>query len=190
MLWIIGLGNPGKQYEATRHNVGFMAIDRLAEKWKIPLDRNKGKYVMGEGKVGEERVYLLKPMTFMNLSGEAARSFADYYKADIDRVIVIYDDLDTPLGSIRLRYQGSSGGHNGIKSLIQHLGTQNFKRVRIGISRPEPGGQVIDYVLSPFKKAEQVALDEALNRTVEACDYLLDHSFDATMAKYNGTAGG
>jgi PTH1 family peptidyl-tRNA hydrolase len=190
MLWIVGLGNPGKQYEATRHNVGFMAVDRLAEKWGIPLDRNKGKYVMGEGKIGDERVYLLKPMTYMNLSGEAARSFADFYKADLDRLLVVYDDLDTPIGSIRLRYQGSSGGHNGIKSLIQHLGTQSFKRVRIGISRPEPGEQVIDYVLSPFRKAEQAALTEALDRTVDACDYLRDHSFDATMAKYNGSTGG
>lgn len=153
MKWIVGLGNPGTEYAATRHNIGFMAIDSLADRFGIQVRESKCKALIGEGRVGTEKVVLIKPMTYMNLSGEAVRAYMDYYKADIEDFIVLYDDMDTELGKIRLRYQGSAGGHNGIKSLIQHLGTQSFNRVRMGISRPEPGRSIVDYVLSTFPKA-------------------------------------
>jgi len=187
MIWIVGLGNPGKQYEATRHNVGFMAIDRLSQQWGIPVGKSKCRALVGEGTVRGGKVALIKPLTFMNLSGEAVRAFMDFHKAELDRMIVIYDDLDTPFGHIRLRYQGSSGGHNGIKSIIQHVGTQTFKRVRIGISRPAPGREVVDYVLAPFSREEAKGLDLVLQKTADAVDYALTEPFDKVMARYNGS---
>lgn len=187
MLWVVGLGNPGKQYSTTRHNIGFMAIDRLAEKWDISLNRSKGKAIVGEGRAHGRKVYLIKPMTFMNLSGEAVREFMDFYKAPLEKAIVIYDDLDTVIGQIRLRYQGSAGGHNGIRSIIEHTGTQQFNRIRIGISRPDPGRNIADYVLSPFSKEDVALLPEVLDRTTDAVEYMLEHPFDKAMAKFNGS---
>ncbi|GAC42450.1 aminoacyl-tRNA hydrolase, partial [Paenibacillus popilliae] len=142
--------------------------------------------LIGEGCVGTEKIVLIKPMTYMNLSGEAVRAYMDYYKASPVDLTVLYDDMDTELGKVRLRYQGSSGGHNGIKSLIQHLGTQSFNRVRMGISRPQPGREIVDYVLSPFAKAERNKLGEAIDKTCDAVEFALTHSFDQTMAKFNG----
>ena len=144
MKWIVGLGNPGPKYEKTRHNVGFMVIDELARRWGIAVNQTKCKALIGEGHVAGVKVALIKPMTYMNLSGESVRAFIDYYKQDIEDGLVVYDDLDTEAGKIRLRYKGSAGGHNGIKSLIAHLNTQNFNRVRMGISRPEPGYAIVD----------------------------------------------
>ncbi|MFD3270999.1 aminoacyl-tRNA hydrolase [Paenibacillus dendritiformis] len=186
MKWIVGLGNPGMQYASTRHNIGFMAVDRLAERHQIQVRDSKCKALIGEGRVGTEKIVLIKPMTYMNLSGEAVRAYMDYYKADPADLIVLYDDMDTELGKVRLRYQGSSGGHNGIKSLIQHLGTQTFNRVRMGISRPQPGREIVDYVLSPFAKAERDKLEEAIDKTCDAVEFALTHPFDQTMAKFNG----
>ena len=141
--WIVGLGNPDKKYRDNRHNVGFMTIDRMAEKYDIRMNQNKHKAILGEGQIAGHKVVLIKPQTYMNLSGEAVRSFLDYTKSTIEEGIIVYDDLDTIFGQIRLRYQGSPGGHNGIRSLIQHLGTQTFNRVRIGISRPDPGYDIV-----------------------------------------------
>lgn len=186
VLWIVGLGNPGKQYQHTRHNVGFMAIDQLAQRWNIDVSRSKGKSLIGEGRVNGKRVFLLKPMTYMNLSGEAVREFMEFYKVSIDSAIVVYDDLDTTVGQIRLRYKGSAGGHNGIKSIIAHAGTQQFNRVRIGVSRPESGRSIVDYVLSPFSKEETALLPNVLDKTCEALEYFLDHPFENVMAKFNG----
>lgn len=186
MKWIVGLGNPGKNYEKTRHNVGFMALDRLAQKHGISITQSKCKALVGEGFVGREKVVLIKPMTFMNLSGESVRAYMDYYKVELKDLIVVYDDLDTEVGRIRLRYQGSAGGHNGIKSIIQHTGTQTFDRVRMGISRPQGGMAVVDYVLAPFAKAEQPLLDEMIEKTCDALEYSLDHTFEQTMAQFNG----
>ncbi|SYX87019.1 aminoacyl-tRNA hydrolase [Paenibacillus alvei] len=186
MKWIVGLGNPGTEYAATRHNIGFMAIDSLADRFGIQVRESKCKALVGEGRVGTEKVVLIKPMTYMNLSGEAVRAYMDYYKADIEDFIVLYDDMDTELGKIRLRYQGSAGGHNGIKSLIQHLGTQSFNRVRMGISRPEPGRSIVDYVLSTFPKAGMEDLKQTVERTCDAVEFSLKHSFEQTMAKFNG----
>lgn len=186
MKWIVGLGNPGPAYEKTRHNVGFMALDRLAERHGMKFTSNKSKSIIAEGIIGGKKTVLIKPMTFMNLSGEAVRAFMDYYKVDLEDMIVVYDDLDTAVGKIRLRYQGSAGGHNGIKSIIQHTGTQTFNRVRMGISRPEPGHAVVDYVLGTFPKREQEMLKEMIETTCDALEYSLDHTFEHTMAKFNG----
>ncbi|PZE19203.1 aminoacyl-tRNA hydrolase [Paenibacillus xerothermodurans] len=186
MKWFVGLGNPGTQYQSTRHNIGFMAIDRFAEKHGIKVTQSKCKALVGEGHVNGTKVYLIKPMTYMNLSGESIRAFMDFYKASIDDLVVIYDDLDTPFGQIRLRYQGSAGGHNGIKSTIQHLGTQSFNRIRMGISRPAPGHNIADYVLSSFSKEEFKTMPKVLETTCDAMEYSLDQPFEKTMAKFNG----
>ncbi|GGG24612.1 aminoacyl-tRNA hydrolase [Paenibacillus abyssi] len=185
MKWIVGLGNPGSNYQGTRHNVGFMAIDELARRLGIQVTQSKCKALMGEGNFQGTKVVLLKPMTYMNLSGESVRAFLDYYKADLQDGIVVYDDLDTELGKIRLRYQGSSGGHNGIKSIIAHTGTQTFNRVRMGISRPQPGMAISDYVLSNFPKSEQEKLREMIGYTCDAIEYAIKYPFEETMGKYN-----
>ncbi|WP_310551929.1 aminoacyl-tRNA hydrolase [Paenibacillus glufosinatiresistens] len=186
MKWIVGLGNPGTQYARTRHNVGFMALDELAARHGIAFNQNKCKASIGEGVIGGVKTVLIKPMTFMNLSGESVRAYMDYYKVSLDDLIVVYDDLDTEIGRIRLRYQGSAGGHNGIKSIIQHTGTQTFNRVRMGISRPEPGYAIVDYVLSAFPKKESEALASMIGSACDALEYSLDHTFEQTMARFNG----
>ncbi|QWU16334.1 peptidyl-tRNA hydrolase, PTH1 family [Paenibacillus sophorae] len=186
MKWMVGLGNPGPQYAKTRHNVGFMALDELARRHGIVFNQNKCKSVIGEGVIGGIKTVLIKPMTYMNLSGEAVRAYMDYYKVSLEDMIVVYDDLDTEVGKIRLRYQGSAGGHNGIKSIIQHTGTQTFNRVRMGISRPEPGYAIVDYVLGSFPKKEGDRLGSMVGSTCDALEYSLDHTFEQTMAKFNG----
>jgi PTH1 family peptidyl-tRNA hydrolase len=190
MRWIVGLGNPGSAYESTRHNAGFMVVDELARRWNISVNQNKCKALIGEARVGGEKVALIKPMTYMNLSGESVRAFMDYYKAKLEDMIVVYDDLDTETGRIRLRYQGSAGGHNGIKSIIQHTGTQTFNRIRMGISRPKPGMQVVDYVLAPFSKAEQPEVRRMVEDACDAVEFALGHPFEETMAKFNGKSSG
>jgi PTH1 family peptidyl-tRNA hydrolase len=181
----VGLGNPGPQYAKTRHNIGFMAIDKFAAQHGLDKFQSKCKGLLAEGNVNGEKVYLLKPMTFMNLSGESVRAFLDFYKADLGDVVILYDDLDTPYGSIRLRYQGSAGGHNGIKSIIQHVGTQTFDRIRIGISRPQPGFDIANYVLATFTKAETTTMEPLLGTVVEAMEFALKEPFEKTMAKFN-----
>jgi PTH1 family peptidyl-tRNA hydrolase len=185
MRWIAGLGNPGAAYANTRHNAGFMVIDELARRLNIEDGTQKCKALVAETRIGEAKVALLKPMTYMNLSGESLRAFMDYYKTKLEDLIVVYDDLDTEVGRIRLRYQGSPGGHNGIKSIIQHTGSQTFNRVRVGISRPKPGMVISDYVLSPFAKAEQADLRKSVEDACDAIEYSLSHSFEQTMAKFN-----
>ena len=133
MKLIVGLGNPGKQYEGTRHNVGFAVIDEIAERLHMSLDQAKFKGIYGMGHVEGEKIFLLKPLTYMNLSGESIGALMDYYQIDIEELLVIYDDLDLPVGRIRLRQRGSAGGHNGVKSTISHVGSQEFNRIRVGI---------------------------------------------------------
>ena len=185
MRWIVGLGNPGATYAHTRHNAGFMVIDEMACRLNIEVGTQKCKALVGEARMGDAKVAFLKPQTYMNLSGESLRAFMDYYKVKLEDMIVVYDDLDTEIGRIRLRYQGSPGGHNGIKSIIQHMGTQNFNRVRVGISRPKPGMVISDYVLSAFAKSEQADLRKSVEEACDAIEYSLTHSFEQTMAKYN-----
>lgn len=186
MKWIVGLGNPGTQYAKTRHNIGFMVIEKLSERWNIPVNKNKCRGEAGEGWVDGTKVGLLKPMTYMNLSGESMRAYMQFHKLRLEDLIVVYDDLDTEFGKIRLRYKGSAGGHNGIKSAIQHLGTQEFQRIRMGISRPRPGVNIADYVLAQYSKEEFVALPDMIEAACDAVEAALTEPFEKVMAKFNG----
>lgn len=186
MKMIIGLGNPGKAYEDTRHNIGFRVVDRLASDWGAPLTQSKFKGMYSIVHRPEGKVMLVKPLTYMNLSGECIGPLMDYYNVDIEDIVVIYDDLDLPTGQLRLRQKGSAGGHNGIKSLIQHLGTQQFNRMRIGISRPPTGMKVPDYVLARFREEEKPDVAEAVEKSAQACNYWLTKPFLEVMNEYNG----
>lgn len=185
MKVFVGLGNPGRQYEETRHNIGFMVIDELADKWNIPLTQSKFKGIFGQGTVNGEKVLLVKPLTYMNLSGECVRPLLDFYKLDVEDLVVIYDDLDLPAGKLRLRQKGSAGGHNGIKSLIQHLGTQNFNRIRMGIDRPKNGPSISNYVLGKFHAEERPAIDDSVKKAAEACEESLSKEFLQVMNTFN-----
>jgi len=185
MIAFVGLGNPGKEYEKTRHNVGFMTIDELSKKWDIPLNQSKFHGQFGTGFVSGQKVLLVKPLTYMNLSGECVRPLMDYYDIPLEHLKVIYDDLDLPTGRIRLRTKGSAGGHNGIKSLIQHLGSPEFDRLRIGIGRPQNGMKVVDYVLGRFSEEEQPDIASAIQSSVEACEAALKKPFLEVMNDFN-----
>jgi peptidyl-tRNA hydrolase, PTH1 family len=185
MKLVVGLGNPGKQYEQTRHNVGFMVIDKLSKELSIPLDRHKFNGIYGIGHISGEKIILLKPLTYMNLSGECIRPLMDYYEINEEEIVVIYDDLDLPVSKIRLRTKGSAGGHNGIKSMILHLGTQQFNRIRVGVDRPNNGMSISDYVLSQFTREEEQGINEAIVRSANACEKWLSTSFVQVMNEYN-----
>lgn len=187
MKLIIGLGNPGKTYEQTRHNIGFKVIDYLAMKWNAPLTQSKFKGMYSVIHRPEGKVMLLKPLTFMNLSGESVGALMDYYNIQLEDIVVIYDDLDLPTGQLRLRQKGSAGGHNGIKSLIQHLGTQQFNRMRIGISRPPTGMKVPDYVLARFSEDEIPEMAQAVEKSAEACELWLSKPYIEVMNQFNGS---
>ena len=187
MKLVVGLGNPGKQYEKNRHNVGFMAIDVFANKHDIELSVKKKKTLFGKGRFNGEEVILLKPQTFMNLSGEAVLYLASFLKIKSEDIIVIADDSDLPLGMIRIRKNGSSGGHNGIKSLIYSLKTSNFPRVRIGIGRPpeDSGIELSDYVLQDFTEEEFKVIRSILDDVADALYIIITSSIDQAMNKYN-----
>ncbi|GAA0438189.1 MAG: aminoacyl-tRNA hydrolase [Bacillota bacterium] len=185
MKCIIGLGNPGKKYNGTRHNVGFMVIDELLHRhsWKLNKSKYKGDYTIVH--LDGEKVLLLEPQTFMNLSGDAVRPLMDYYDIKLEDILIIYDDLDLPVGKIRLRQKGGHGGHNGIRSIIDHLGTKDFKRIRIGVGRPTSSVSVVDYVLSNFSKGESEAVSDSIGRAADACEAWLSASFSQVMNEYN-----
>lgn len=183
MKLIVGLGNPGKKYEHTRHNMGFDTIDLFSELAKIDIDKEAFKGLVGKGKVFDEDICLLKPQTYMNLSGESVREIVSYFKIPIQDIIVIYDDLDLEPGKIRLRLSGSSGGHKGIQNIIENLGTEEIKRIRIGIGKPT--FDTIDYVLGKPLEEERPLIDDAINNAVEALKEILKHSFDSAMNKFN-----
>lgn len=185
MKLIVGLGNPGREYELTRHNIGFMAIDELAKRWNISLNEQKFKGVFGAGFVNGEKVILLKPLTYMNLSGESIRPLMDYYKIDVEDFVVLYDDLDIPVGKLRLRMKGSAGGHNGVKSTISHLGTQEFQRIRMGIDRPKNGMKVVDYVLGRFTSEEIPDVVHSIEKAADACEEWLNKPFLQIMNTFN-----
>ncbi|MCL1949310.1 MAG: aminoacyl-tRNA hydrolase [Turicibacter sp.] len=185
MLLFVGLGNPGPKYERTRHNAGFMAVDEMARCWNIPMsEEKKFKGIIGKGTVVGEKVMLLKPLTYMNLSGESVRAVMDFYGIPVEDIVVLYDELDIAAGKIRVRQQGSAGGHNGMKSIIQHLKTQNFKRIRIGIDR-HPKIPVVDYVLGKFQEPELALVNQAIDQSVKACEVALKHSFVKVMTEFN-----
>ena len=183
MKLIVGLGNPGKKYEHTRHNMGFDTIDLFSELAKIDIDKEAFKGLVGRGKVFDEDIYLLKPQTYMNLSGESVREIVSYFKIPTQDIIVIYDDLDLEPGKIRLRLSGSSGGHKGIQNIIENLGTEEIKRIRIGIGKPT--FDTIDYVLGKPLKEERPLIDDEINNAVAALKEILKHSFDSAMNKFN-----
>ena len=180
MKLIIGLGNPGKEYERTRHNTGFMVLDHFADKMGESINQSKFKGLYTKMKYRGEDIILLKPQTFMNLSGESVRQVMDFYKIDLNDILVIYDDMDMPVGKLRLRESGSAGGHNGIKNIILHTGSQKFKRIRVGIGR-HPYMKVVDYVLSRFSNDEMIDMDKGIDQACEAILDYLDHDFSTQM---------
>ena len=186
MIIIAGLGNPGKDYAGTRHNAGFMTIDALASKYGIDVGEKKHKAIIGKGAIEGHKVILAKPQTFMNNSGESLRELVDYYKPDIEtEVIVIYDDITLDVGGIRVRKKGSAGGHNGMKSIIAHLGTTDFQRVRVGIGEKPSRMDLADWVLGHFKKEDIDALNESLENACDAVSMILSDETDEAMNKYN-----
>ncbi|MBB4826814.1 PTH1 family peptidyl-tRNA hydrolase [Sporosarcina luteola] len=187
MKMIVGLGNPGKQYEYTRHNIGFLVVDELARRWDAPPAQLKfnGAYTVIHRPEG--KILLVKPLTYMNLSGECVGPLMDYYGVEDDEIVVLYDDLDLAPGKLRLRQKGSAGGHNGMKSLIAHIGTDQFNRIRIGIGRPTNGMKVPDYVLSNFGKEEIPVMEEMLKKSADACEAWLKAPFLEVMNEYNGS---
>ena len=184
MKLIVGLGNPGKENEGTRHNCGFMVVDELANKLNTEINQNKFKGLYTKVKYHGEDVILLKPQTYMNLSGESVIAAMNFFKLDKEDIIVIYDDLDMPVGKLRLRKTGSAGGHNGIKNIIAHLSSQDFKRIRVGIDRHKYM-KVVDYVLSRFAKEETEAINQGIDKASDAVLDYLDHDFDYIMNRYN-----
>ena len=183
MKLIVGLGNPGKKYEHTRHNMGFDVVDLFSEQAQIDIDKESFKGLVGRGKVFDEDIFLLKPQTFMNLSGESVREIVSYFKIDIEDIIVVYDDMALEVGNIRLRPGGSSGGHKGMQNIIDNLGTQEIKRVRVGIG--EPVFDTIDYVLSKPTKDEKPLIEEAIKNASDTLKDILKMNFDKAMTKYN-----
>lgn len=186
MYLIAGLGNPGREYENTRHNAGFASIDRLAEKNHISIDMKKFQALCGTGYIGGQKVLLLKPQTYMNLSGESLRAACDFFKIDPEQeLIVIYDDISLAPGQLRIRAKGSAGGHNGIKSIISHLGTQVFLRVKVGVGEKPQGWDLADYVLGHFSKEEQQVMQESFDRAADAAAALLSEEVQQVMNEYN-----
>jgi PTH1 family peptidyl-tRNA hydrolase len=189
---IVGLGNPGPKYHRTRHNIGFDALDFLARRWQIPMSENRrfhGHFGSGRVRSSPETLYFLKPSTYMNRSGQAIRAVLDWYKLPPESVFVIYDEMDLPVGRLRLRLSGSAGGHNGMKSAIAHLGTQNFPRLRLGIGKPKtPGeaeGETISHVLGTFSPSERRVMDEVLQLAGEAVELALKDGVEKAMSLYN-----
>lgn len=186
MYIIVGLGNPGKQYENTRHNVGFNVIDILADEYGISVTKMKHKALIGEGRVGTEKVVLVKPVTYMNLSGESLAEIYNFYKVETNNIVVIYDDIDLDVGKIRIRKKGSGGTHNGMRSIVKCLGTTDFPRVRVGVSKPEPGRDLASFVLSRFSKEEEGDLKDGLEKAIKAIDCIIKEDIDLSMNKFNG----
>ena len=186
MYIIVGLGNPGEKYVHTRHNVGFEVIDILADRIGIHVDEKKHKGLCGRGGLEGQKVVLVKPQTFMNLSGESVRAVADFYKVAADEIIVVYDDISLEPGRLRVRGKGSAGGHNGIKNIIAHLGTQEFPRVKVGIGEKPKGMDLADYVLSHFGRGEWEQMEEAFKEAADAVAVMISQGTEAAMNRFNG----
>jgi len=184
---IAGLGNPGRKYEDTRHNIGFRAIDYLSVKYGIGVNRLKHKALIGDGIINGERVMLVKPQTFMNLSGESISEIVEWYKLPVKNLIVIYDDVDLPLGTIRIRPKGSSGTHNGMKSVIYHLQSDEFPRIRIGIGNAPEEWDLADYVLGKFSPEEVGIIAKSVERAAEAAAVAIQSGIETAMNLYNGS---
>ena len=183
---IVGLGNPGKEYERTRHNIGFAVVDLFARLNGIPVTKRDFRALTGDGRVGETRVFLLKPQTFMNLSGESVAAFLRQKPLALSDILIVTDDIALPLGALRLRAKGSAGGHNGLKSLIGHLHSPEFPRLRVGVGAPRDPSVQIDFVLGPFNRREQAEADEAAERAVVALEVWLRDGIEKAMNQFNG----
>ena len=186
MFIIVGLGNPTLQYEGTRHNAGFDVIDEIAEQYNISVDFRKNRAFIGKGIINGQKVILAKPQTYMNLSGESVRGLADYYKIDVEEeLIVVYDDVSLDVGQLRIRKKGSAGGHNGIKSIISHLNTDVFLRIKIGVGEKPKSYDLADYVLGHFSKEERLVMVEGNKRAVEAVEMMAAGEIEAAMNNFN-----
>ncbi|WPL38445.1 aminoacyl-tRNA hydrolase [Malacoplasma iowae] len=183
---VVGLGNPGFQYENTKHNVGFNVIDSLCKKINISLLTSKFNGVFSKANLYNKEVYICKPQTYMNLSGEFVSKFVNFYKIPIENVLVIYDDLDSEIGKIKLKIKGSSGGQNGIKNIINLLGTESIKRIKIGISRPERNISISGYVLSKFNNEDKTKVEKSIDKASDAILFYLENDFTQAMNKFNG----
>ena len=186
MYIIAGLGNPTREYEKTRHNVGFEVIDVLADMLGTTVEEKKFKGLYGRGIIGGEKVLLLKPQTFMNLSGESVKAAADFYKVDHEHIIIIYDDISLDVGQLRIRKKGSAGGHNGIKNIIAHLGTQEFPRIKVGVGDKPKKMDLADYVLSRFSKEDRAAMEDAFKEAAKAVEVMITEGMDIAMNQFNG----
>ena len=184
MYVLAGLGNPGKKYENTRHNMGFITVDQLAIKHDIKVDKLKFKALVGEGRIADQKVLLVKPQTYMNLSGESIRQVMHFYKLDPEKLIVIYDDIDIELGALRIRKFGSAGTHNGMKSVVYQLQSDRFPRIRIGIGSQKKG-DLVDFVIGGFSKEEVPVLEETVTKAVSAIECILEEDVDIAMNRYN-----
>lgn len=186
MYIIAGLGNPGREYENTRHNIGFACIDAIARKHNIDVIECKHKALLGKGYIDGEKVILVKPQTYMNLSGESIRQVTDFYKLEPQtNLIVIYDDISLAPGNLRIRKKGSAGGHNGIKSIISQLGTEVFLRIKMGVGEKPAGYDLADYVLGHFDSKEQKIMAESIDKAVEAVSLMIKDETDAAMNRFN-----
>ncbi len=186
MKLIVGLGNPGTKYAGTRHNAGFSVITELCDQHGITLNESKHKAIFGKGIIGGEKVILAEPQTFMNLSGESVRSFVDFYKIEPEDVIVIYDDIALAPGKLRVRKKGSAGGHNGMKNIIAHLGTEDFPRVRVGVGEKPERMDLVDHVLGRFSKDDLPLMRLSTERAAKAVEHMLANGVDDAMNTYNG----
>ena len=185
MILIAGLGNPGKEYENTRHNAGFLVLDTLAQKLGADLSERKHRALCGKAVIGGQKVILLKPQTYMNSSGESIRAAADYYKVPPEDILVVYDDISLAPGQLRIRAKGSAGGHNGIKSIIAHLGTQEFPRVKVGIGEKPPRMDLADYVLGHFSSGEKKIIEEAAKEAADAICEIVNVGIEQAMNDHN-----
>jgi PTH1 family peptidyl-tRNA hydrolase len=187
---VVGLGNPGEEYEFTPHNLGFLVIDRLAESHAIRVTRKENLAFVGLGSIRDKRVALAKPQTYMNLSGQAVQGLLERYELKPDRLLVVYDELDLPWGSLRIRPSGSAAGHNGMKSVIAHVGTQNFARVRLGVDRGREAGRGAGFLLSKLKRSQKKELEEMAVRAAEVVESILAEGVEKSMAMHNRRAQG
>lgn len=185
MKIIVGLGNPEKKYDGTRHNIGFAVLDEVADSYNISMDIKKHKGICGKGIIAGEKVVLVKPQTYMNLSGECVREVMDYYKAAPEDVIIIFDDISLEPGKLRIRKKGSAGGHNGIKSIIAHLNSENFPRIKCGVGDKPKGYDLADYVLGHFSKEEIPVVQDEIKMAVKALECMVSDGYDAAMNQYN-----
>ncbi len=185
MIVVAGLGNPGKEYDTTKHNVGFWVIDQLAEKYNIEVTKFKHKALIGDGIIEGKKVLLVKPQTYMNLSGESIREILKFYKIPIEQFYVIYDDTSLPLSTVRIREKGSAGGHNGIKNIIAHLGTEEFVRIKVGIGEKPNGWDLADYVLAKFSKDDEPLILSGVDKAAHAIELLLSKDIKEAMNQTN-----